>query len=122
MLTVKTVTKDARSSKVIAINYGTTFNRKARPVKEIMRDDSSKVVYDTFFDASIFQNAPDHERRERIPDNNAALYRLSGDLNPLHIDTSLLNLRDSKDPSCMDFVRLDMQPGMSSKSMPRMAP
>ena len=85
VMTVKTITKDAQSSKIIAINHGTTFNRKAKPVKQISRDASDNPIADRFFDPSAFQNPPDFERSERIPDNNAVLYRLSGDLNPLHM-------------------------------------
>ena len=85
VMTVRTITKDAQSSKIVAINHGTTFNRKAKPVKQISRHSTADSAADRLFDLSVFQNPPDFEKSERIPSNNAVLYRLSGDLNPLHM-------------------------------------
>ena len=85
VLTVKTITKDARTSRIVAVNYGTTFNRKAKPVKTILRDASTTASADRLFDPPSFNVRPSMRGARRIPDNNAVLYRLSGDLNPLHM-------------------------------------
>lgn len=78
------VTKDA-SDKVICINETTLFVKGTRP-KEGVSTASTKRCDLAKLSVSLPSRAPDAVMKERVANNQAAVYRLSGDLNPLHID------------------------------------
>jgi 3-hydroxyacyl-CoA dehydrogenase/3a,7a,12a-trihydroxy-5b-cholest-24-enoyl-CoA hydratase len=62
------------------------------------------------------EREPDAVWQESIPENQALLYRLSGDRNPLHADPDMaavaLNVR-----SCMVYARMVLPPVRSSSSL-----
>lgn len=78
------VTKDD-SGAVVCVNETTLFVRGTRP-KEGVSPASTKRRELAQLSVSPPSRAPDAVLRERVASNQAALYRLSGDLNPLHID------------------------------------
>lgn len=85
VLTAKTVTKDAATGRVVCINQGTTFNRKAKPRSPGISRDGFEKLSTLQIDPALFDSKPDYEIAERIPPGQAVLYRLSGDYNPLHM-------------------------------------
>lgn len=82
VVVAQVTTKDSKGN-LIAISEGTTFNRKASAKKQIdgkrrpLAVESPKVPTD---------RAPEAVIKQKVAENAAALYRLSGDANPLHID------------------------------------
>jgi multifunctional beta-oxidation protein len=81
---IQVISKDARGE-TICINEGTLFLRGASPKAgfvnktERRRAKASETV-------PVPSRAPDATVQQRVPENQAAIYRLSGDYNPLHID------------------------------------
>lgn len=82
VVVAQVVIKDSKGN-VVAISEGTTFNRKARAKKTINEKRRPLAVESPQIPAN---RSPDCVKKQRISDNAAALYRLSGDANPLHID------------------------------------
>lgn len=71
------------SDNLLAISEGTIFLRKTKPVKTI---DESRSEFNNDLVIIPPGKMPDKTFKEKIPTNQAAIYRLSGDYNPLHID------------------------------------
>lgn len=82
VVVAQVVIKDSKGN-VVAISEGTTFNRKARAKKTINEKRRPLAVESPQIPAN---RSSDCVKKQRISDNAAALYRLSGDANPLHID------------------------------------
>lgn len=75
---------------LIVINEGTIFLRGATPKKEInMQTQRQSMAMET---PEIPSRKADAIITQQIPDNQAAIYRLSGDYNPLHIDDSFAKM------------------------------
>lgn len=85
VLTAKTTTKEAATNRVVCINQGTTFNRKAKPRSPGISRDKFEKSSSLQIDPAVFDSRPDYEIAEKIPLDQAVLYRLSGDYNPLHM-------------------------------------
>ena len=82
VVVAQVTTKDSNGN-VIAISEGTTFNRKAR-AKNVINGKRRPLATES---PQIPTNrAPDAIKTQKVAHNAAALYRLSGDENPLHID------------------------------------
>ncbi|PVI06258.1 peroxisomal multifunctional enzyme type 2 [Periconia macrospinosa] len=90
-----TTTKDANSGEDIFYNESTVFVRGSGgfggPSKGSDRGAATKVHKPP-------QRAPDAVVEEQTSPDQAALYRLSGDLNPLHIDPEFSKVGGFKDP------------------------
>lgn len=82
VVVAQVTTKDSKGN-VVAISEGTTFNRKARAKKQIMGKRRALAVESPQVPTD---RAPDAVKKQKVAENAAALYRLSGDANPLHID------------------------------------
>lgn len=82
VVVAQVTTKDSKGN-VIAVAEGTTFNRKARAKKSIMGKRRPLAMESPQIPAN---RAPDAAKKQKVAENAAALYRLSGDANPLHID------------------------------------
>lgn len=82
VVVAQVTTKDSKGT-VISIAEGTTFNRKARAIKTINEKRRPLALESPQIPAG---RAPDAVKKQKVADNAAALYRLSGDANPLHID------------------------------------
>lgn len=80
---VAQVTTKDENGKIVAISEGTTFNRKARAKKSVNGKRRPLATESPLIPAD---RAPDAVKKQIVADNAAALYRLSGDANPLHID------------------------------------
>lgn len=82
VVVAQVTTKDSNGN-VIAISEGTTFNRKAR-AKQVINGKRRPLAIES---PQIPTNrAPDAVKKQKVAENAAAVYRLSGDENPLHID------------------------------------
>ena len=79
IVTIKVTTRNANGN-IVCVNEGTTFNRGARPKTNINKD--SRMVN---FESAWISPAPNHVVKEVTSLNQAAIYRLSGDFNPLHM-------------------------------------
>jgi len=90
-----TVTKDANTGEDLFYNESTTFIRGSGgfngPKKGGNRGRAT-TVYQTP------KRSPDIVREEQTSDDQAALYRLNGDRNPLHIDPEFSKVGGFKDP------------------------
>ncbi|GBF96964.1 hypothetical protein Rsub_09044 [Raphidocelis subcapitata] len=84
VVVVRTVTKDARLGHTLAVNEFTSFILGTAPFQGIRRP-RARAPAATAPNAPP-QRAPDAVVEEATTRDQAALYRLSGDLNPLHID------------------------------------
>lgn len=82
VVVAQVTTKDSKGN-VIAISEGTTFNRKAHAKKAINGPRRPLAMESPQIPTN---RAPDAIKKQKVSDNSAALYRLSGDENPLHID------------------------------------
>ncbi|CAI4046494.1 hypothetical protein SUVZ_11G2220 [Saccharomyces uvarum] len=82
-------TYDVKTKKLIAYNEGTFFIRGAHvpPKKQITDGNRAGFAIQPF--KAPHGKAPDFEVEISTNKDQAALYRLSGDLNPLHIDPAL---------------------------------
>ena len=82
IVVAQVITKDS-TGKIVSIAEGTTFNRKAR-AKKCFDGKRRPLAVES---PKIPENrSPDAVKRQKISENSGALYRLSGDSNPLHID------------------------------------
>ena len=82
VVVAQVTTKDSDGN-VVAISEGTTFNRKAR-AKQVINGKRRPLAVES---PQIPANrAPDAVKKQKVAENAAAVYRLSGDENPLHID------------------------------------
>lgn len=82
IVVAQVITKDS-TGKIVSIAEGTTFNRKALAKKAFEGKRRPLAVESP----KIPENrSPDAVKRQKISENSGALYRLSGDSNPLHID------------------------------------
>lgn len=90
-----TVTKDANTGEDLFYNESTVFIRGAGgfngPKKGTNRGRSTTVYQPP-------KRAPDSVREEQTSEDQAALYRLNGDRNPLHIDPEFSKVGGFKDP------------------------
>lgn len=90
-----TVTKDANTGEDLFYNESTTFIRGSGgfngPKKGGNRGRATTVYQPP-------KRAPDAVREEKTSDDQAALYRLNGDRNPLHIDPEFSKVGGFKDP------------------------
>lgn len=90
-----TVTKDANTGEDLFYNETTTFIRGSGgfggPKKGGNRGRATAVYQPP-------KRAPDAVREEKTSDDQAALYRLNGDRNPLHIDPEFSKVGGFKDP------------------------
>lgn len=75
--------KDVKTGKIVAIAEGTTFNRKARPAVKCSANERRPLAVSPVPRVS---GPPVKVHRQLVSSGAAALYRLSGDANPLHID------------------------------------
>lgn len=82
IVVAQVTTKDS-SGNVISISEGTTFNRKATPKKAFNGDRRPLAIESPEIPSN---RSPDAIKKQKVPENAGALYRLSGDENPLHID------------------------------------
>lgn len=83
-------TFDTKTNKLLTSNEGTYFIRGATVPKEnqiLDASNRSKFAIERF--TAPKEKKPDFETNIQTSSNQAALYRLSGDLNPLHIDPSV---------------------------------
>ena len=85
VLVAQVITRNAKDGSVLAVNEGTIFNRKATS-RNGNRKGSDRRPLAVESPQIPPDRAPDSVKKQRVGDNQAALYRLSGDLNPLHID------------------------------------
>ena len=84
--------KDASSGAVLAVAEGSTFNRQARAKASFTATAAAgaqrrPLAVEAFKASQMPTGSPPHRtQKQRVADSAAALYRLSGDANPLHID------------------------------------
>ncbi|KAK5082267.1 bifunctional hydroxyacyl-CoA dehydrogenase/enoyl-CoA hydratase fox2 [Lithohypha guttulata] len=90
-----TVTKDAKTGEEIFYNESTVFIRGSGgfggPKKGTDRGRATAIYQPP-------KRAPDAVTEEKTTDDQAALYRLNGDRNPLHIDPEFSKVGGFKDP------------------------
>jgi multifunctional beta-oxidation protein len=95
VVTTGTVTKDAKTGEDIFYNESTVFIRGSGgfggPKKGTNRGASTAVH-------TAPKRAPDAVVEEKTTEDQAALYRLNGDRNPLHIDPEFSKVGGFKDP------------------------
>lgn len=82
VMRVRIESKDKSSGRAIFINEGTLFLRKATPKNKI--EYIKPLSHE--WNGSLNENNEHSQSIVTIPQNLASIYRLSGDLNPLHID------------------------------------
>lgn len=93
---IQVSTKD-QDGQLICINEGTLFLRGASPKPgftsqvERRRPQASNTI-------SLPDRSPCAVVKQMVPENQAAIYRLSGDLNPLHIDPDFASKAGFKKP------------------------
>lgn len=90
-----TVTKDANTGEDLFYNESTTFIRGSggfNGAKKGTNRGRATTVYQPP------KRQPDSVREEQTSDDQAALYRLNGDRNPLHIDPEFSKVGGFKDP------------------------
>lgn len=78
------------NGELLVINEGTIFLRGATPKKSI--DMASERRSLAILSEPLPSRKPDAVISQKIPENQAAIYRLSGDYNPLHIDSSFAQM------------------------------
>lgn len=81
-VTIRVTTSDDKGS-VKVVNEGTTFNRNATPKSDISGRTSTLALSKK--DQERLNSKPDFSEKQGTTSNQAILYRLSGDLNPLHM-------------------------------------
>lgn len=81
VVTVRVTTRD-QTGNIKCINEGTTFNRGAHPRHNIA---SKKDLKAFEFNSEWMASAPNYIVKDTVPLTQAAIYRLSGDQNPLHM-------------------------------------
>jgi acyl dehydratase/putative sterol carrier protein len=75
---------------LLTINEGTIFLRNATPKKTVNNvGERQKLSLET---PTIPDRQPDKVVKQKIPNNQAAIYRLSGDYNPLHVDDAFAKM------------------------------
>lgn len=74
----------------VAINEGTIFLRGATPKQQINQASERQPL--ATYSVTIPDRQPDRVISQKIPSNQAAIYRLSGDYNPLHIDRAFAQM------------------------------
>lgn len=83
-------TYDTKTKKLLVTNEGTYFIRGATvPKDKQLLDTTNRSKFATENFTAPKEKQPDFEIDIETSPNQAALYRLSGDLNPLHIDPSI---------------------------------
>lgn len=78
------------ANNVVAINEGTIFLRGATPKQQINQTSERRPL--AIQNVTIPDRQPDRVISQKIPPNQAAIYRLSGDYNPLHIDQAFAQM------------------------------
>lgn len=91
VLTLQTIVSN-NSGSPIAVAQSTTFNRGARSITKISKKEIYHVDSTIILEENIYLSTPFFTKKERIPSEQAVLYRLSGDYNPLHIDSNFAKL------------------------------
>jgi multifunctional beta-oxidation protein len=87
VIQIKTYTE---SGKLLTINEGTIFLRGANPKKTLdLQSERCPLALES---PLIPDRKADSILTQKIPDNQAAIYRLSGDYNPLHVDSSFAQM------------------------------
>lgn len=81
-LTVLVETRNSAGT-VKVYNEGTIFNRDARPKEPIKASRRAPSLPDNA--QSLYSKPPQMVHKETLQASAATLYRLSGDLNPLHM-------------------------------------
>lgn len=79
-------TYDSKTNKLLAYNEGTFFIRGAREAKNRKPIKGERAKFATKVFKAPANRPPDFETEVKTDEDQAALYRLSGDYNPLHID------------------------------------
>lgn len=74
-----------QAGETICINEGTLFLRGATPKSSLSLSRKSKRRELAAVTVETPMRAPDSVKKQKVPDNQAAIYRLSGDYNPLHM-------------------------------------
>lgn len=82
------VTTKNEHGTIKVVNEGTTFNRGARAKTKITGKSQRHHLPSNF--ADIIKSPPNFSCTELIPLSQAAVYRLSGDFNPLHMYISMM--------------------------------
>ncbi len=83
-IVVLQVTSNDDKNETVCINEGTLFLRGATP-KSGFANKAEKRCPESKEAISIPSRKPDAVMQQRVPENQAAIYRLSGDYNPLHM-------------------------------------
>ncbi|CAI4045079.1 bifunctional hydroxyacyl-CoA dehydrogenase/enoyl-CoA hydratase FOX2 SKDI_11G2210 [Saccharomyces kudriavzevii IFO 1802] len=106
-------TYDVKNKKLLAYNEGSFFIRGARvPLKKQITSGNRAKFATQRFDAPRGK-VPDFEMEISTNKDQAALYRLSGDLNPLHIDPTLAKAVNFPSPILHGLCTL----GVSAKAL-----
>mgnify|MGYP001134282771 CR=1 FL=1 len=74
-----------QAGETICINEGTLFLRGATPKSSLNMSTQSKRRELAAVNAEAPMRAADAIKKQKVPVNQAAIYRLSGDYNPLHM-------------------------------------
>ena len=82
VVVAQVTTKDSAGN-VVSISEGTTFNRKSR-AKKIFSGKRRPLAVES--PQIPINRSPDAVKIQKVAENSAAIYRLCGDSNPLHID------------------------------------
>ena len=77
------VTTSNENGAVKVINEGTTFNRGATAKKPVNGKQAKSDISES--EQKILKSKPDYSERQSTTLNQALIYRLSGDFNPLHM-------------------------------------
>lgn len=87
VVVAEVICRDASDGRVVAVAEGSTFNRQAKAkAKANVKTRADRRPLALVSVGPAPGAPPDAVRRQRVADSAAALYRLSGDANPLHID------------------------------------
>ena len=82
-VTIKVTTANEKGN-VKVINEGTTFNRGATP-KKAVNGKQAKSELSEDEQKTCKSKKPDYSEKQSTTTNQALIYRLSGDFNPLHM-------------------------------------
>ena len=82
------VTTSNENGAVKVINEGTTFNRGATAKKPVNGKQAKSELSEN--EQKILKAKPDYSERQSTTVNQALIYRLSGDFNPLHMYTNVV--------------------------------
>lgn len=93
---LQVTTKDDKGE-TVCINEGTLFLRGASP-KTGSTQTSGKRRPEAAKTIPVPSRGPDTVVKQQVPENQAAIYRLSGDYNPLHIDGDFASKAGFKKP------------------------